>query len=82
MYIKEVKIENFRNFKSITIPLNKFTILIGENDVGKSNLIKAIRLVLNNNTFEYSSKTLGITDFNKEAIQEFKTIIRDKNKEV
>ncbi len=59
MYIKNVRIKNFRNFKDLTIPLNRFTILIGENDIGKSNLIKAIKLVLNNNTFEYSSKTYG-----------------------
>ncbi len=82
MYIKEVTIKNFRNFKNITIPLNKFTILIGENDIGKSNLIKAIRLVLNNNTFEYSSRTLGITDFNNKKMQEFKLTINEKKEEV
>ena len=82
MYIKEVTIKNFRNFKNITIPLNKFTILIGENDIGKSNLIKSIRLVLNNNTFEYSSRTLGITDFNNKKMQEFKLTINEKKEEV
>lgn len=82
MYIKEVTIRNFRNFKNITIPLNKFTILIGENDIGKSNLIKAIRLVLNNNTFEYSSRILGITDFNNKKMQEFKLTINEKKEEV
>lgn len=82
MYIKEVTIRNFRNFKNITIPLNKFTILIGENDIGKSNLIKAIRLVLNNNTFEYSSRILGVTDFNNKKMQEFKLTINEKKEEV
>lgn len=82
MYIKEVTIKNFRNFKNIKIPLNRFTILIGENDIGKSNLIKAIRLVLNNNTFEYSSRTLGITDFNNKKMQEFKLTINEKKEEV
>ena len=33
MYIKEIRIKNFRNFKDLTIPLNRFTILIGENDI-------------------------------------------------
>lgn len=82
MYIKEVTIKNFRNFKNIKIPLNRFTILIGKNDIGKSNLIKAIRLVLNNNTFEYSSRTLGITDFNNKKMQEFKLTINEKKEEV
>ena len=58
MYISEIIIDNYRNFEHIEIPLNKFTILIGENDIGKSNVIEAIRLVLNNNTFQYSTKTL------------------------
>ena len=31
MYISEVIIDNYRNFEHIEIPLNKFTILIGEN---------------------------------------------------
>ena len=82
MYIKNVRIKNFRNFKDLTIPLNRFTILIGENDIGKSNLIKAIKLVLNNNTFEYSSKTLGNTDFNSEKMQEFKTIVSSQKEEI
>lgn len=25
MYIKDVRIKNFRNFKELTIPLNRFT---------------------------------------------------------
>ncbi len=82
MYIKNVRIKNFRNFKDLTIPLNKFTILIGENDIGKSNFIKAIKLVLNNNTLEYSSKVLGITDFNSEKMEEFKTIVKNKREQI
>lgn len=82
MYIKNVRIKNFRNFKDLTIPLNKFTILIGENDIGKSNFIKATKLVLNNNTLEYSSKVLGITDFNSEKMEEFKTIVKNKREQI
>lgn len=42
MYIKNIHIENFRNFQYIDIPLNQFTIVIGENDAGKSNLLGEI----------------------------------------
>ena len=35
MYIRRIHIENFRNFKYIDIPLNQFTIVVGENDAGK-----------------------------------------------
>ena len=48
MYISNVYIENFRNFTSINVPLNQFTILIGKNDSGKSNLIDAINILLYN----------------------------------
>lgn len=76
MYISEIIIDNYRNFEHIEIPLNKFTILIGENDIGKSNVIEAIRLVLNNNTFQYSTKTLGITDINSNRLKKFKEDVK------
>lgn len=34
MYIKNVHIENFRNFHCIDIPLKKLAIVIGGNDAG------------------------------------------------
>ena len=37
MYISKVVIKNFRNFKSFEIELKAFTIIIGENNIGKSN---------------------------------------------
>lgn len=82
MYIKEVEIHNYRNFESITIPLNKFTILIGENDIGKSNVIEAIKLVLNNNTFQFASKTLGITDINSNKVKKFKEIVETQETKI
>lgn len=48
MYISSVKISGFRNFKDIDISLHDgINILIGANNSGKSNLIKAIALTLN-----------------------------------
>lgn len=82
MYISEVTIDNYRNFEHIEIPLNKFTILIGENDIGKSNVIEAIRLVLNNNTFQYATKTLGITDINNNKLKKFKNDIKLNKTEI
>ncbi len=46
MYISKIKIKNFRNLKDFEIELKPFTTIIGENNVGKSNLLKAISLVL------------------------------------
>lgn len=46
MKIANVYIENYRNFKNASINFNKETLIIGPNDVGKTNLIRAMRLIL------------------------------------
>lgn len=47
MYIKEIKILNFRNFKKVLIPFHEgVNVIIGHNNTGKSNLLRAIGLVL------------------------------------
>ena len=47
MYIKEIKISNFRNFKNVSIPFHEgVNVIIGHNNTGKSNLLRAIGLVL------------------------------------
>ncbi|NMB10123.1 MAG: AAA family ATPase [Tissierellia bacterium] len=71
MYIKNVHIKNFRNFKEYNVSLKPFSIIIGENDSGKSNFIDALCLPLSKNDFRYNSKSLKISDINKEAILEF-----------
>ncbi|MFR5525461.1 DUF2813 domain-containing protein [Holdemania filiformis] len=82
MYIKNIHIENFRNFQYIDIPLNQFTIIIGENDTGKSNLLDAIRLVLNNNGLQYFSRSLSITDINEESVERFQNYLQENAKEI
>lgn len=46
MHLSRVCIRNFRNFADIDVSLSEHVILLGENRVGKSNFIHAIRLVL------------------------------------
>jgi len=46
MKLVEVSIENFRGIRELEIPLDALTVLIGENNVGKSTILEAIRLVL------------------------------------
>lgn len=53
MYICKVAIENFRNFKTFEIKLKPFTVIIGENNIGKSNLLEAISLVLSDDIQTY-----------------------------
>lgn len=46
MRIARVQIENFRNFRSLDVALDRHAVIVGENKVGKSNFLFALRLVL------------------------------------
>ena len=46
MYISRIQIKNFRNFRSLDVNLGQTSVVVGENNVGKSNLILALRLIL------------------------------------
>ncbi|WP_019392706.1 ATP-dependent nuclease [Priestia filamentosa] len=52
MQISQVKIKGFRNFKDATINFNERSLIIGQNDIGKSNLIYALRLLLDKSLSE------------------------------
>jgi putative ATP-dependent endonuclease of OLD family len=63
MHIKSVYIHNFRNFKDTNFNFEKgFQTIIGENNVGKSNLYYAIRLVLDKG-LSYDARKLEKDDF-------------------
>ena len=72
MYISKIKIKNFRNLKDFEIELKPFTTIIGENNVGKSNLLEAISLVLSNDISAFKKRKLEIEDFSIQTIQQFK----------
>lgn len=60
MYISKIKINNFRNFKEKEIEFTEgVNVIIGHNNAGKTNLLKALVLDFN------GSKRLGIDDFHK-----------------
>ncbi|MBW1833426.1 MAG: AAA family ATPase [Deltaproteobacteria bacterium] len=64
MHIKSIEIRNFRNFSDFKIDFTDgFQTIIGENNIGKSNLYWAIRLVLDRN-LSYNSRNLEDKDFN------------------
>ena len=47
MYIKEIKISNFRNFRDASVPFHEgVNVIIGHNNTGKSNLLRAIGLAI------------------------------------
>ena len=54
MQLDRVYIKGFRNFKKATVNFNKSTLIIGANDVGKTNLIYALRILMDRGFSDYS----------------------------
>lgn len=46
MRISRITIKNFRNFADLDVALGEHAVIVGENKIGKSNLLRALRLVL------------------------------------
>lgn len=46
MKFKSLNVQNFRNFKSINLDLSNKNVIFGMNDTGKTNLLHAIRFLL------------------------------------
>ncbi len=49
MYISQVYLKGFRNFKEAIINCKEKNLIIGPNDIGKSNFIYALRILLDRN---------------------------------
>lgn len=47
MYISHASVEHFRALNEVSIPLSKFSVVIGENDVGKTSFLYALNLFFN-----------------------------------
>jgi len=74
--IRKVYIKNFRSILELEIDASDFTILVGNNDCGKSNVFRALNLFFNGETnpgeqFDFA------TDYNK-----FAPIVAKKAKEI
>lgn len=56
MKIKAVTIHNFRSIKDAHFNLEDYSVLIGANNQGKSNILKALRVFYEHNKLKYNSK--------------------------
>ncbi len=63
MRINQVHIKGFRNFSDETIVFQQKTLIIGANDVGKTNLIYALRLLFDKSISEQDLELTG-SDYN------------------
>ena len=62
MRISKIKIKNFANFANFEVETNKNLVVVGENKVGKSNLIFALQLILDPGLAE-RDRQLGLDHF-------------------
>lgn len=66
MLISKTYIKGYRNLKEVNVEFNRLTILIGENNSGKSNLLRAITLPFFNDEIGNVNKNLGWNDINND----------------
>jgi putative ATP-dependent endonuclease of the OLD family len=64
MRLTRLTIKNFRNLDGVDIPLVGGPVVVGENHVGKSNLVHAIRLVLDS-SLSSKARWLRTEDFSE-----------------
>lgn len=63
LYILRVKIKNFRNLKNVDVNLGHKEVIIGENNVGKTNFLRALQLILAPSLSD-EDRMLDESDFN------------------
>lgn len=71
-YIKKLHIEGFKKFKELDVEFNEhINILVGENEAGKSTILEAVKIVLNQ-LYRNTDKSILKDLFNSENVDEFK----------
>lgn len=77
MKIAHVTIKNFRNLTDVSVPLFNVTTVIGNNNSGKSNFLRAITLPLLSEDVSSGSKNLSWTDIGNEAKKKYYDFIKE-----
>ncbi len=71
-YIKSLYIKGFKKFDEITVQFNeRMNIIVGENEAGKSTILEAIKIVLNQ-MYKNADKSILKDLFNKTQMDAFK----------
>jgi len=68
MYLSHLRIRRFRNFEDLEVSFREgLNLIVGENNVGKSNLVDAIRIALGWGAFERTSLRAQRADLHRDA---------------
>jgi len=78
MFISKLTIHNYRNFRTFSVPLKPFTLIIGENNSGKTNLTNALSLIFTQEITAFRNRRLQVDDLNYSTIHDFKKAIVTK----
>lgn len=76
MIINKLTIENYRNFTNFEIELKRFNLIIGENNIGKTNLLNALGLIFSPDITFFQKRNLEVDDINYHAVQKFKNEVK------
>lgn len=71
MRLSQITLKGYRNFKKTTINFNAKSLIIGANDVGKTNLLHAIRLLLDRGFSDYDIEPVDSDFYAFEETNEF-----------
>lgn len=82
MHINKLTIKNYRSFRNFEVELKPFTLVIGENNIGKTNFLNAIGLIFSQDITFFKKRNLELGDINYEAINSFKKDISNLEKDV
>ncbi len=80
MIIKRVIVKNFRNLTYVNVPLSKVTTVIGRNNSGKSNFLRAVTLPLLSEDLGSGSKSLSWSDIGSQSISRYLEFIVNNSK--
>ncbi len=80
MIIEKLIIENYRNFRNFEIELKRCNLIIGKNNIGKTNLLNALSLIFSPDITFYQKRNLEMDDINYNTIQDFKNDIKRATK--
>ncbi|MCK4814129.1 AAA family ATPase, partial [bacterium] len=82
MYISKIAIENYRSFSDITVSLRPgLNVLIGENNIGKTNLIRALRILFDQDSSD--SRIITSHDFNDQCLKDYiQKVKKDDSKNI
>lgn len=72
MYISKLNITNYRSFNKFEIRLKQFTQIIGENNIGKSNMLDSLGLIFSQEISFFKNRMLEVSDIHYPVILKLK----------